>query len=137
MNYTANYPEKRTFAPFDKEHYLLYLGETPVSYVPDVDLRIVAGTNESPEPVEGFSYTGTYPDGGTLIEAKEATYEAFVSGLIRKRYSADEVEALQANMVETLVNPAHPRTEEFTQLWGEFQQYRDECKANAKAVLGL
>lgn len=137
MNYTVNYPEKRTFAPFDKEQYLLYLGENPVTYVPDAPTIAAGETRESLEPVEGYSYTGTYPDGGTLIEAKEATYEAFVSGLIRRRYSADEVEALQANMVETLVNPAHPRAEEFTQLWGEFQQYRDECKANAKAVLGL
>ncbi|WP_418989159.1 hypothetical protein [Alistipes sp.] len=132
--YTVNYPEKRTFIPFDKEQYLLYLGETPATYVPQA-AAIDAG--ETPDPVNGFSYSGDYPDGGTLIKAKEPSYEAFVSGLIRKRYSADEVEALQANMVETLANKEHPRAEEFAQRWTEFQEYRDECKANARAVLGL
>lgn len=136
MNYTVNYPKKRTFVPFDEEHYLLYLGETPVTYAAEPAL-IVEGEAVAPEPVDGYSYSGTYPDGGTLIRATEATYDAFVSGLIRRRYSADEVEALQANMVETLVNPEHPRAEEFAQKWEEFQKYRDECKANAKAVLGM
>lgn len=136
MKYTVNYPQKRTFVPFDEEHYLLYLGETPVTYAAEPAM-IVEGEAVAPEPVDGYSYSGTYPDGGTLIRATEATYDAFVSGLIRRRYSADEVEALQANMVETLVNPEHPRAEEFTQKWEEFQKYRDECKANAKAVLGL
>lgn len=136
MNYTVNYPKKRTFVPFDKEHYLLYLGETPVTYAAEPAM-IAEGEAVAPEPVDGYSYSGTYPDGGTLIRATEATYDAFVSGLIRRRYSADEVEALQANMVETLVSPKHPRAEEFTQKWEEFQKYRDECKANAKAVLGL
>lgn len=136
MKYTVNYPQKRTFVPFDEEHYLLYLGETPVTYAAEPAM-IVEGEAVAPEPVDGYSYSGTYPDGGTLICATEATYDAFVSGLIRRRYSADEVEALQANMVETLVNPEHPRAEEFTQKWEEFQKYRDECKANAKAVLGM
>lgn len=134
---TVNYLEKRTFAPFDKEHYLLYLGETPVTYVPETAMTAEGETAAAPESVVGYSYTGTYPDGGTLIRSSEATYDAFVSGLIRRRYSADEVEALQANMVETLVNPEHPRAEEFAQKWEEFQKYRDECKADAKAVLGL
>lgn len=137
MNYTVNYSEKRTFAPFDKEHYLLYLGETSVSYVPETAMIADGERTADPEPVDGYSYSGTYPDGGTLIRATEATYDAFVSGLIRRRYSADEVEALQANMVETLVNPEHPRAAEFTQKWEEFQKFRDECKADAKAVLGL
>lgn len=137
MNYTVNYPERRTFAPFDQEHYLLYLGENPVSYVPETAMIADGERAADPEPVDGYSYSGTYPDGGTLIRATEATYDAFVSGLIRRRYSADEVEALQANMVETLVNPEHPRAAEFSQKWAEFQTFRDECKANAKAVLGL
>lgn len=135
--YTTNYPERKTFVSFDHEQFLLYLGETPVKYVPET-AKIADGENEvAPEPIDGFSYTGTHPDGGTLIKAKEATYEAFVSGLIRKRYSADEAEALQANMLETLVNKENPRAAEFTQKWEEFQEYRDECKASAKAVLGL
>lgn len=135
--YTTNYPERKTFVSFDHEQFLLYLGETPVTYVPET-AKIADGENEvAPEPVDGFSYTGTHPDGGTLIKAKEATYEAFVSGLIRKRYSADEAEALQANMLETLVNKENPRADEFTQKWEEFQAYRNECKSNAKAVLGL
>lgn len=135
--YTINYSETRTFSQFDREQFLLYLGEKPVTYTPEV---VAMATDEAApiaEPVDGFSYTGTHPDGGTLIRAKEATYDAFVSGLIRQRYSSDEVEALQANMVEALLDKENPRAVEFTQKWEEFQQYRNECKASAKKVLGL
>lgn len=139
--YTANYPEKRTFEKFDNEHYMVYLNEEPVTYTLTSSLGLANPDPETEadtvEEINGFSYTGDQMDGGTLIPATEATYDAFVSGLIRVKYSADEVEAMQANMLEAVRDKKHPRAAEFTQRWEEFQDYREKCKENAKKVLNL
>ena len=74
-------------------------------------------------------------DGGTLIEAKEATYDEFVSGLIRTRYSASRVEAIQSNRMIALVNPEHERAAEFISEWDDFQSYRKQCKEQADALI--
>ncbi len=134
---TVNYPERKAFTRFDDRHFALYLGEEAISYAPDHTEPgdDVPAPSTPPAPVEGYSYTGPMADGGTMVAATEATYEAFVSGLVRRRYSADDVEALHVNKTETLGNAAHPRAEEFAQAWEEFQTYRAECKAAAREVL--
>jgi hypothetical protein len=128
--YTINYSQRRTFSQFDSRHFLLYLSEQPVEYRPEI-----GEPAESSDPIEGYSYTGTMEDGGTLIAATEASYGAFVSGLIRLKYSADETEAIQANMLMAIHDNTHPRAEEFIQSWSDFQMYRDKCKAIAREVL--
>ena len=50
---------------------------------------------------------------GTLINAKEATYDAFVSGLIRNVYSSDRVEAISINRINALIDPTIDRADEF------------------------
>jgi hypothetical protein len=127
---TSNYPQRRAFAKFDDRHYLLYLGEQAVEYVPEHD-----SYNENPKPINGFSYTGEMGDGSTMITATEASYGAFVSGLIRLKYSADQSEALVANMLTAIEGNAHPKAGEFAQEWGDFQAYREECKAIAREVI--
>lgn len=136
MCYTVIYPAKRTYEKFDNEHYMLYLGEKSAKYTP-AGVMEASEDQEPVKPVNGFSYTGDQEDGGTLIKAGEATYDAFVSGLIRKRYSADEVEAIQSNMIIALKNPESERTADFNQDWEEFQAYRAECKTLAKTVLNI
>ncbi|KAA6321590.1 hypothetical protein EZS27_028770, partial [termite gut metagenome] len=89
------------------------------------------------EKVPGFAYTGTMPDGGMLIEAKEAGYGSFVSGLIRTRYSSDDAEALQGNIILAVVNPDSEKSKGYKQDWEEFQSFRNECKKNAKKILNL
>lgn len=136
--YTENYPkeERKTFEKYSKSEYLLYLNEQPVTYSltartaeADGDVEIVD------EPVEGYSYTGNQPDGGMLIQATEATYDAFASGLIRLVYSADAVEAILSNKTLALDNPEHPRAAEFNDAWAKFQAYREGCKEKAEEVL--
>jgi hypothetical protein len=131
---TKNYKEKRTYEQYDERHYMLYLNEQAVEYTPERG----RGVDEQPaEPVQGFSYTGDQPDGGTLIEAKEATYGDFVSGLIRKQYTADAVEAVQANAVIALKDKNNAKATQYKAEFDEYSTYRLQCKEDAKKVLGL
>lgn len=116
--YTKFYTDKKTFVKYDDKRYLLYLNEE-------------SGSTE--EEGNGFFYTGDFEDGGTLIEAKNATYEEFVAGLVRLRYSADAVEAILLNVQS---NDAD-RSEEFAEELAELNEYRNECKEIAKSILGI
>lgn len=76
METRAIYTERKTFVKYDDNHYLLYLNEEVLeNHVPEGH-----GGEPEPEPRVAYAYTGTCEDGGTLIEAADATYERFVSG---------------------------------------------------------
>ncbi|MEL7600543.1 MAG: hypothetical protein AAGU18_10670 [Proteiniphilum sp.] len=122
---TAIYFSRKTFNHFDNERYLLYLNEEIIqNYVPE-------DAPEGVEPVTAYSYTGTEEDGGTLITATEQNYEAFVSGLIRTRYSADQVEAILLNVQSS--NP--DRMPEFLLELDQLNAFREECKQIAAGLL--
>ena len=80
---------------FDNEHYLLYLNEE------EAEVK----NEETGESVQGFAYTGSHPDGGTLVEAKDVTDEnrraKFVAGLIGTEYDIDSQIAILANGNDT------------------------------------
>lgn len=130
---TRIYTERKNCIKYDDNHYLLYLNETEVpNYVPEV------GVGETkPAPCLAYQYEGTEKDGGTLIEAVEESYEAFVNGLIRKRYTQSEVEAIQSNIIVSLTDVNNERTSEFQQEWNSYQEYRTACKNQAKTILNL
>lgn len=133
---TQIYPEKKTFSKFDEKRFIVYLNEKRANYLPSVT---TSDTEESPEeniePVLGYSYTGTMKDGGTLINANEASYSAFVAGLIRLLYSEDAESAIKSNMMIAVVEPGNPRVEEFREEWNSFQAYREQCKITARNLL--
>ncbi len=131
MNYTAIYPEKRTFEKYDGSHYALYLNEQVAEYTPMANMEREA---EQVAPISGFSYTGSQEDGSTLIKAEQATYADFVSGLIRLRYSNDAVEAINSNMILALQSPKNVRASEFIAEHEEYQTYRAECKVMVSAL---
>lgn len=112
--YTHFYTQKKKFSKYDGWHYLLYLNEQAATKVME----------EGEDPVPGFEYTGNFEDGGTMIRATEATYDQFVSGLIRSRYTADQVEAILLNMQSN----DQARMGEFQQELDTLNTYRDECK---------
>lgn len=112
--YKQFYTQKKTFSKYDKDHYLLYLNEKSATKV----------IEDGEDPVTGYEYTGNFEDGGTMIKAKEATYDQFVSGLIRTRYSADQVEAILLNIQSN--NPE--RMAEFENELNQLNAFRDECK---------
>lgn len=133
--YKGIYAEKKTFSKFDNEHYLCYLNEQREEYSPELDARSGEVTKPVSAPVLGYAYTGNMVDGGTLIEAKEVTYDEFVSGLIRTRYPVSKVEAIQSNRMIAFINPEHERAAEFISEWDTFQSYRAECKEQANALI--
>lgn len=129
METRAIYTERKTFVKYDDNHYLLYLNEEVLeNHVPE--------THEGypvPEPCTAYAYTGTSKDGGTLIEAASASYDSFVSGLVRREYSADRVEAITLNKL----SPDNERKAEFDAEFAELERYRNDCKAMVRALLGM
>ena len=72
-------------------------------------------------------------DGGTLIEAVSASYDGFVSGLVRREYSADRVEAITLNKLSS----DNERKAEFDAEFSELEDYRNSCKAQARGYIGV
>lgn len=122
------YTERKTYIQYDDGRYLLYLGEEVKEYTP-----IPAAMGEERgevKPVQGYSYSGNMPDGGTLIEAREVSYPEFASGLIRLKYPINEELALLRKIA------AQPAGNEALKAEFEaYNQYAEECKAKAKEVL--
>lgn len=121
------YPAKKTFVKFDDEHFLLYLNEEiKENYLPE-------NAEPDAEPFTAYGYSGTEEDGSTKIKATEATYEQFVSGLIRTGYSADDVEAIILN-VQTV---ASDRALEFQQKMSDLNDFRQDCKDEISLLLEI
>lgn len=122
---TVIYPNQRSYIRYDDAHFLLYLNEEVIEdYLPD-------DAEEGTTPVTAYSYTGSFPDGGTLISAREETYDEFVSGLVRSRYSSDQVEAIILN----LQSGDPDRIDEFQQEMDDLIAWRSECKQIAAYLL--
>ena len=116
---TAFNPQRQNYAKYDDKHYLLFLNEQEAEH-----------TNENGDKVKGYTYTGTRIDGSTLIKATDVTAEnmrgKFISGLIRKRYSQDEVEAIILNGTQSMEHAAE---------MDALQAYRDDCKRKVDELL--
>ena len=127
METRAIYTERKTFVKYDDNHYLLYLNEEVLeNHVPESH----AGEPE-PEPCTAYANTGTCEDGGTLVEAASASYDSLVSGLVRKEYSADRVEAITLNKLGSNAE----RQSEFDAEFAELEAYRTTCKALVREIL--
>ena len=87
-------PQRQTYIKYDDNHYLLFLNEQEAEQ-----------EDEFSGKISGYTYTGTMPDGSTLIEATGVTAEnmrgKFIAGLIGIEYSKDDQIALLANGEDT------------------------------------
>ena len=129
METRAIYTERKTFVKYDDNHYLLYLNEE----VLENHVSEGHGGEPEPEPRVAYAYTGTCEDGGTLIEATSASYDSLVSGLIRREYSADRVEAITLNKLSW----ENERKAKFEAEFACLERYRNDCKARVRALLGM
>ena len=134
---TKNYEKKRTYEKYDEGHYMLYLNEQAVEYTPEHGGGMTEQSAQPAQVVQGFAYTGDQPDGGTLIEAKSAGYGDFVAGLLRKQYTADDVEAVQANALIALKDKSNAKSAQYKAEFDDYNAFRAQCKSDAKKVLGL
>ena len=93
--YKVSYIGRKNFVKFDDEHYLLYLNEEQAE----------VKNEETGDIMQGYAYTGSQPDGGTQVEAKDVTDDnrraKFVAGLIGTEYDIDSQIAILANGNDT------------------------------------
>ena len=134
------YLARKSFVKFDDNHYLLYTNEQKVdnyhletsgtSSATEAGSSDVSGQSkdEDAEGVTAYCYEGTEPDGSTKIQAQNATYDDFTAGLVRTRYSQNQVEAILANRGDGDEN----HEAEFE----TYQSWRKEAKEIAKEILG-
>lgn len=115
---------RMSYVKYDDNHYLLYLNEKRVDdYHPD-NAGESAGDNKT---VTAYSYEGDEPDGSTKIEAKSANYKDFVTGIVRMKYSQNDVEAILCNHGDG--NAEHAKE------YDDFQAWREQAKKWANELL--
>ena len=117
---TAFNPHRQNYVKYDNNHYLLFLEEKEAEQ-----------KDENGDTINGYTYTGTEIDGSTLIDATDVTAEnmrgKFISGVIRKRYSQEEGEAIILNGTQSMEHAAE---------MDALQDYRDDCKRKVDELLG-
>lgn len=108
------YLQKMTFSRYDKTHCLAYLNEEVIeNYVPeDADDDFV--------PRTAYAYTGTEPDGGTLIVAADDSRDSLINGIIRSRYSQTEEDAIKTHQIMLLKDPDCDKANEYASEWAAF-----------------
>ncbi len=124
-SFSAVYPRQMRPSKYDGAHFLCYLDEKPAAFKPD----------DSSEAVDGFSYTGTMPDGGTLVECDEWNRDKLINGVIRTRYLQTEEDALKTHQIQLLQAEAgleggelsEEKKAEYIREWQEFQAFRQEA----------
>lgn len=119
------YPRQMRPSKYDGAHFLCYLNESPATYQPD----------ETSDPIEGYSYTGPMPDGGTLIDCDEWNRDKLVNGIIRSKYLQTEEDAIKTHQIQLLQAKAgmegepltEEKTAEYMAEWAEFQTFRQNA----------
>lgn len=124
-SFSAVYPRQMRPSKYDGAHFLCYLDEKPAAFKPD----------DSSEAVDGFTYTGTMPDGGTLVECDEWNRDKLINGIIRTKYLQTEEDALKTHQIQLLQAEAgleggglsDEKKTEYISEWQEFQAFRQEA----------
>lgn len=120
--FSVAYPRQMRPSKYDGAHFLCYLNEKPATYKPD----------ENSDPMEGYSYTGPMPDGGTLIDCDEWNRDKLINGIIRSKYLQTEEDAIKTHQIQLLQAKAgmegepltEEKTSEYMTEWTEFQAFR-------------
>lgn len=123
--FSVAYPRQMRPSKYDGAHFLCYLNEKPATYKPD----------EASEPMEGYSYTGSMPDAGTLIECDEWSRDKLVNGIIRSKYLQTEEDAIKTHQIQLLQAKAgmeigtlpDDKAAEYVNEWNEFQTFRQNA----------
>lgn len=123
--FSVAYPRQMRPSKYDGAHFLCYFNEKPATYKPD----------ETSEPMEGYSYTGSMPDAGTLIECDEWNRDKLVNGIIRSKYLQTEENAIKTHQIQLLQAKAgmeigalpDDKAAEYVNEWNEFQTFRQNA----------
>lgn len=123
--FSVAYPRQMRPSKYDGAHFLCYLNEKPATYKPD----------ENSDPIDGFSYTGPMPDGGTLIDCDEWNRDKLINGIIRSKYLQTEEDAIKTHQIQLLQAKAgmevgalpDDKAAEYVNEWNEFQTFRQNA----------
>lgn len=123
--FSVAYPRQMRPSKYDGAHFLCYLNEKPATYKPD----------ENSDPIDGFSYTGSMPDGGTLIDCDEWNRDKLINGIIRSKYLQTEEDAIKTHQIQLLQAKAgmeigalpDDKAAEYVNEWNEFQTFRQNA----------
>lgn len=132
--YSAVYPQKKTMLKYSNNKIIAYLNEKPmVNYLPD-------NAMESQQPFDGFQYTGTEHDGGTVLDcADDKNYDDVVNALIRASYSQSTEDSIYRHQIaisQGLITDESEK-EKYENEFASFNTCCEEAKALAKSWLGL
>ena len=129
----AIYTEPRTFEKYDNTRFMVYLNQEVIpDYVPEV-----FESDNKPDPVTAYAYTGTEVDGGTLIEATSPDRDSLINGIIRSRYTQSEEDAIKTHQIELLKDAGIAKAAEYEAEWAEFNAVREMAKATVDGWLGV
>lgn len=129
----AIYSEPRTFEKYDNARFIVYLNQEIIpDYVPEV-----MHSEQTPEPVTAYAYTGTEVDGGTLIETTSSDRDSLINGIIRSRYTQSEEDAIKTHQIELLKDAGIAKAAEYEAEWAEFNAVREMAKATVDGWLGV
>ena len=119
--HSVTYTERRTFSKYDQGRIIGYLNEEVVpNYKPE----------EDSEPTVGYQYTGTEPDGGTIMPCENPQdYGQMTNAIIRASISESEELAIQRHYQNDPV--------EYAEEWHGYNETCENAKAQAKMWLGL
>lgn len=119
----AIYLERKTFSRYDGGRCLVYLNEEVIeNYVPE-------DAPDGFKPVTAYAYTGTEPDGGTLIDAPDDSRDTLINGMIRSIYTQSEEDAIKTHQLIVLTNPDTDKAQEYASEWAKFNVDREYAKS--------
>lgn len=132
--YNAVYPQKKTMLKYSNNKIIAYLNEKQmVNYLPD-------NAMESQKPFDGYQYTGTEHDGGTVLDcADDKNYDDVVNALIRASYSQSTEDSIYRHQIaisQGLITDESEK-EKYENEFASFNTCCEEAKALAKSWLGL
>ena len=115
------YLQRMSYTRYDDTHCLAYLNEEVIeNYVP-------ADAPEDFKPVTAYAYSGTEPDGGTLIDVSDVSRDALINGIIRSRYSQTEEDAIKTHQIMLLKDPDSDKATDYASEWAAFCVERENA----------
>lgn len=128
MAHTYTYRHRLQPSRYDANHYVVYLNEKEV--------KITSYDDDNNEVlVDGYAYTGTRLDGGTIIECDAWERNKIINGLLRLKYSQSEEDAIKTHRLEVLSASIEGitlnKSEEYAHEWQEFNETRAWAIAQA------
>jgi hypothetical protein len=114
------YNKRLSFKKYDNTHCIVYLDEKVTENYHDV---------ETDATYTAFSYTGTLPDGGTVIEVDpcDQLQNALINGIIRTKYTLSEEDAIKTHQFILINNPEHEKADEYQTEFARFNEFREKC----------